>query len=331
MQNSLQKSPKRASKLSLNKKSCKKMEPIINDEPKECFITKEYENYYELIENGSVDEELIKNGYNPQEKITIITFDKIEHTYAKCINKLGQYVYVLLENGYFFKTDKDLVYYESDSCNVNLSDKVGYLNITELQLYGIVFDCKDTLLIINRDENLNPVERTFRLKDVYNNSNLTEYFPYPIIKFNEITISSDDILEITNEINQKIRKYILEKMKNNIRSYNNNTCNYQNKVKNYCEYLEEIQSKLSDSFLLLENNYQDFVNHPPKSEKNKESYRLTKFNLYKLNESFTDYSSVIFQLYKENKIINDSLNRLNELIEYSKTEFDNIGYVKSDD
>ena len=101
---------------------------------------------------------------SPLFRILTKTEDGKDINYIKCINKRGQYVYVLYKNGYIPTRNKDLEYVETkESTFIPLSIKAGIMDCAELEICGVAFDCIDSLCVINRDENLNPIEKTFMI------------------------------------------------------------------------------------------------------------------------------------------------------------------------
>ena len=127
------------------------------------------DNISEPVKISTPEEELSKNDYIYLFKILTKNTKGEENVYIKCINKRGQYVYVLIDQDYNQNIvfNKDLEYLESQESFIPLSFKSGVLDCAELGVCGVAFDCTDSICVINFDEKLKPVEKTFKIMGLF--------------------------------------------------------------------------------------------------------------------------------------------------------------------
>ena len=288
----------------------------------------EIKNYHDLIENASVEQELIKNGYTIINRMLVIDKDNTQLNYLKCINKLGQYVYILVDNGYLPYREKDLEYREIDeSYMLPLSIKTGILDCVDLQVNGIIFDSDGILCIVKRNSFLNLEEKTYAL--LGSSQELpNECIPHPLITLSEIKQDANCILEITDTIVKKIRSEFYNKIMSNLDSFSKNIQTLNTIVNEYNKLLTETKSKMENDFIELEEYDRKYTKNPPVLEENKQNHKLVKYNMRKMNEAFIEFVSLNGGLYQENKNVMSIIDKMNDFLQFSKNEFSYLGYVK---
>lgn len=290
-------------------------------------------NFHELIENFSAEEELAKNDYIYLFKISTINEKGEESIYVKCINKRGQYVYVLIDEGYLPSRNKDLEYLESQESFIPLSFKAGVLDCAELGVCGVAFDCNNSICVIKLDDTLKPIEKTFKIVSDRPEKlaiSENEVVPYPIITLGEIKFDPEGILEICDNIVKKIREQFFGKVEKNLEVLKCNVNLMSDKVVKCYKFLLETECKMKDTFEQLEDYDKILTENPPILEENKCKQRSIKYNLRKANESFIEFVNVNSSLYEENKKIVEIISKMDEFLAFCEKEFSYTGYVKSE-
>lgn len=294
----------------------------------------EIRNYQTLIETASAEQELIKNEYYPIIRISTSQLEGNNINYVKCINKKGQYVYVIIDNGFLTARSKDLQYMETtEAISIPLSVKCGIVECAELGVTGIAFDCKNSLCIVTRDENLDTVEKTFKIFGERQNTFIIpdgEIIPFPIITLSEIKSNPEEILDICDKIVRKIRKQLFDKIDYNLLAItNNNLALFQN-MKETCETLKNTMLQMHKTFEELEEYDRIFTDKPPTLEENKNKYKLVKHNLRKMNDSFIEFVKINSKIQEKDRQLTEIAQEIKDFYDFSSKEFSTIGYVKTD-
>ena len=288
-------------------------------------------NYHDIIENSSAEHELIKNNYIILYRIVAFNKDKSNLNILKCINRLGQHVYIIIDNGYLPSRSKDLEYNEIDDIYmIPLSIKAGILDCIELQINGIIFDSEGTLCIVKRNNNLlNLEEKTYNLYNETQNI-MNECIPHPLLNLSDIKEDPETMLEITDTIIKKIRSEFYNKIIMNLNSFSNNVKNLNNIINEYNNLILEIKNKMDNDFKELEDYDRKYTKFPPTLDENIRNHKLVKYNMKKMNESFLEFVSLNSGLYEENKNLSSIIDKINDLLQFSKNEFSYLGYVKDE-
>lgn len=275
-----------------------------------------------------LDNQLNQYGYNFLFKIMTKSFDGKEKIYVKCTNPKGQYVYVLIDNEI---NNKSIEYEETNENYIPLSFKSGIMDCAELGVCGVAFDCKDSMCVIDLDNKLNYVEKTFKIitdrpERIAISEN--EIIACPIITIHEIKQNPNEILKICDEIIKKIRFVNFNKMDENLKKFENNLNCLKDNFDNIKCILEDTKNKLKNSFVSLETYYDYFASNPPCIEE-KYKEESIKYNLAKSNESFIDYTNLNYLLCEENPKIIEMNNNILEYIKYAKKKFELVGFIQT--
>jgi len=181
------------------------------------IMSKDFEvkNYYGIINNSSLEKELLLAGYAPISKIVVNNGSGDKKTqYIKAINKKGQQVSIYVDvNGYITARADDLTLIESHKASVvPYSIKTGAYNCANKDVCGVAFECgTDSVCVLSRGVNdLTPKEANFVYVEQPTTAAVSletegSIMSYPVIRLSEIRANPNLVLNNTDIVTRRLR------------------------------------------------------------------------------------------------------------------------------
>lgn len=125
-------------------------------------------------------------------KIVVDDKDKVYVKYVKCSFINGSIAYIEVE-GEYDEEDMSTVMKRTNSNNIENSVKYGSFNLCYPDVDGVVFEHVDHFVVIESDEEMNPHEVTYTLKQETNIAKIELDRPksYPLVKFSNLCSNCD--------------------------------------------------------------------------------------------------------------------------------------------
>jgi hypothetical protein len=262
-----------------------------------------------------IEKELFKYQYVPLS--TIVTKDN-KHTYIKALNKIGQKVYILIEETQQ-NLDADLTLIETKTANIlPYSLKAGAIKMAGMDVSGVAFECdKKGLCVLKSvmndcDENVKIIESNFTfLEPKVQNAMIVEnfgcYLSYPLVTLSEIRINNDLVVASTNMVTKKLRNASYSAY---YKDLDNLQTNIKNLEVNFCQLKKVIEANalaLNEKLSTLETWHKYYVDNPPKTECDQEKFNLIKHNM-RLKNDYISYLLCGMKKITENAAEVDKLN-----------------------
>ncbi len=160
--------------------------------------TAEFSTYEGVAQNKDIEQALLDRGFIPTEKI--LTRDDSGNVichFIKARDNLGHAFYVELDTtsqdgmGFIKVNPQDTILTQSSEASViPYSLKVGSFEASNNNLYGVGFECDNSICIMSRkDSSLDPVETVFtHTKNSGNDMGIQDRhpIPFPIVKMTEV-------------------------------------------------------------------------------------------------------------------------------------------------
>lgn len=252
-------------------------------------------NDINLIKGECFETILRKYGYTPMLKLIVQIQDKYQGEYIKCLDRLGNYVYVRLDvtGGYISVNSHDLVIERTQEISeIPYSTLHTFNDESYLILHGVAIHCKRGICFVRRHhdgsvktehylytrsnmrENVNPPSPPCVL-DVMDSSLLS----FPIVNLSEIQSNIVVVVQNTDDLTSRLT--------NNM--YKN--CMFEcQKLKESLDRLNRVYTEFEGhTRIILEkmrestNHYRIKVRDTLKSRSNQDPYFLQKYNLILYN------------------------------------------------
>jgi len=300
----------------------------------------EVKNYQGIIENSSLENELLNAGYAPSSKIIVRTDNGEKRTqYIKAINKKGQSVFILVDvTGYTTARSSDLTLIESHSASVvPYSVKTGAYTCAGKDVCGVAFECgSDAVCVLARGtQDLSPKEANFVLVEPHALSSAVietdgSIMAYPVIRLSEIRANPDLVLSNTDLVTRRLRNssYIAE-----LQELANAQQSIQQLIAAFVKFngMREVSAvSLNTTLTQLEAWNNEYIKCPPQTDDAKDKYRKLQYNLAFRNEGIATLLRSMKKVSDFGKQIDDISKEINEITNYCENEFKNLNFSVSD-
>lgn len=251
----------------------------------------------EIKMDEEVEKELLKYGYIPLNTITIQNDDnEITLTYIKALNKLGQKVYILIdEKEYNLTSDLSMVETKQGSM-LPYSLKSGAMKMAGMDT-GVAFECdKKGLCVLNNtmndcDENISVVESNFTFLEPKDTGTVVENFgchlSYPVVNLSEIKTNDMLVLQGTSCVTQKLRNAAYHTYQSELNCFQESINKLQESYTYFNGLVQTNAAKLNENLAILEEYNAYYLQNPPCNECDIKKYKLIKHNLRLINDYIT--------------------------------------------
>lgn len=288
-----------------------------------------------VIETEKAEDVLTNYDYIPLTTI-IINDNKnnFKNKYVKAINKMGQKVYILIDNDNK-NLNYDLILMETNNGNtIPFSLKNGSLNLAGMDVSGIMFECdKNGLCLLENvvnenNENMSTLESNYKLVEDNKKSSIIEndggYLNYPVVKLSEIKINNNLVIESSNNVTKKLRNI----------SYKNNL----EELYNMYDSIENLQKTQNQLFNIIKNNSKNlketietledwnryYIENPPETEIDIKKNNNIIHNLRIRNDYINYIICGMNQISEYIPKINEINDTMNDYINFYEEEFENL-------
>lgn len=182
-------------------------------------------------------------GYQP---ITLFAFNNLK--YIKCLNKLGEKVYIKVDQPC---SDVPDIFLTSSTNVLPHSLKIGCLKLANYNTIGVTFEWPESghlscleYQIKEDDDNMNVVESNFKTTE----SAFIGYpVSYPLIKFSEILADNELVLEGCNKVISQLRNATFKNNNDDLQSLLNSIQQFQDAVADFIDLTKEQAHVLNDT------------------------------------------------------------------------------------
>ncbi len=277
---------------------------------------------------GAMDDLLISNGYTPVK--TIVVDNAIgKSDFILAVNKRGQYVLVSL-NGKGKGLEGEIVHTEiiNNSSSIPYSSKRGAFECAN-GVCGVAYDGEKELNIVTRDEfSMEPMSDTLVYKGE-NVASIGNNIPIPVISYNDIVHEPIAVLKNSYEITNRLHRHEYENCKAGMVEVSTEFKELESTLQSYM--LLEIASAraLAKSTVELGNYAGQYERDPPEDEKEKENYKMVKYNLRKRSDLFITLINCCGKISGMKNTLAELNQTIRELHELCEREFTGVERVMS--
>lgn len=249
----------------------------------------------EAVSRMSLEEELVKNGYVPLERIIVNeNCGPGKSRYVRAQNKVGQIVFVLVDvDGYIGIRPQDLTMVESKNASVvPYSIKRGAYECAQVEVSGVAFDCKDAVCIVAREDGETPKETNF----IYAGRRVDatavvgdDIISYPVIRLSEIRANPDLVLCNTMAVTARIQRAAWAASERAMLEFEENLEKYLATFRLFKQYRCELHHRWVVSMKELEEPTNQFLSLPQISATSDiETFHVLQHNLARRNTMFAE-------------------------------------------
>lgn len=298
------------------------------------FDTKDYQS---IIQNASIENELINSGYKPISKIVVKTDAGQRKTqYIKAVNKKGQKSFVLVDvSGYTTAKPTDLTLIESQNLSiVPYSLKSGAYECAGMDVCGVAFECgTDAVCVVARNnDDLSPKESNFiyierQPNGIDDEGSITTY---PVIRLSEIRSNPEVVLHNTDAVTRRLRNESYQAAVYDLESSQKSIDKLNEAFARFDTVRKDVAGKLSRTLQQLEQWNEIYISNPPTTDELKSRYNLLKSNLTRRNDGITTLLRIMRKVADKRAELDTITREINELTDLAEKEFANVEYVVTD-
>jgi prefoldin subunit 5 len=302
------------------------------DEQREKFS-----NYNDLVDTGSVEQELYKAGFYPEDKIITTDEDGERHVrYIKTATKMGQTVLVELDTkGYVVVDPKDHSVLESKTVNVvPYSLKVGTQQCMGNDVSGVAFICKEGICTIVRNDTGQPEEKNYTfIEKVADKAVLVDGSPiaYPIVKLSEIRANCALVLKSIDDSTRRIRNASYKAVSEDLAKTEQAIKSLDKNFETFKKLRDQAASQLATTIRQLEGFNQCFIRTPPICEAEKAKYRRVIDNLRIRHEKVVELLKISEKVAAKKDEIAALCKEIGSAARYLQTDFKDLDRDFSDE
>ena len=300
--------------------------PTLQDETEE-----EYDN--EIYDN-EVEDELLSYGYIPLSNINIQNDrGEISNQYVKAVNKMGQKVYILLDDS-IQNLDSDLTLIETKNGNIlPHSLKNGALKMAAMDTSGVMFECDQgglcVLSNVMDDENLTSTESNFTFVQEKNPSstvveNYGCHMSYPVVKLSEIRVNNHLVIDGSNMVTRKLRNAAYAAYLQDIHHVQDSIVALQTQNTQFVNLAEVNAMKLNETLATLEEWNQHYINNPPTTECDIKKHNLIIHNMRIRNDYIAYLICGMKRVAEYKPQIDKLISNIAEFNDFFNNQFDNL-------
>lgn len=244
-----------------------------------------YANYESMIQNASIEQELMAAGFYPKDKIITTSDDGDSNArFIKAVTKMGHTVLVELDvEGYVAVDPKDHTMIETKSVTVvPYSVKSGAQQCMGSDVCGVAFVCADGVCTMINDDTGHPKEANYTfVEKLSEKAVIIDDNPvaYPIVRLSEIRASPVLVIKSISEANRRIRNASYKAVAEDLSKTDKAIEALEQNYKAFKTLNDRIAADLSASIKQLESFNMVYMKTPPISEAEKLKHRKVIANL----------------------------------------------------
>jgi len=300
--------------------------------------TAQFSTFKGVSQNQDIEKALLERDFIPIEKILTKENGNVICNFIKVRDKLGHSAYVELDTtssdgmGFLSVSSNDQIFTKSNEASViPYSLKLGSFEASNNDLYGVGFECDNSICVMSRKDNsLDPIETVFtHTRGSDNDMGIQEShpIPFPVVKMTEI-LSNPKVVEknITSSHN-RMRNIAFNSCSKDLDAMKNNLFHLDDEIHKFDKISKEVSSALSCSINSLENMYSAYEKRGVKCQKDMENVRAIKFNLNKRSDLLNDYIAMCHNMRNRSEKIAVLAEEIRQFNEYAQLLFTGLSSV----
>lgn len=304
--------------------------------------TREFEisDYQGLIQNSSLENELLNAGYAVLGRIVVRDGTGVDHTqYMKAVNKNGQKVFILIDGeGYSSARATDLTLIESDRATlVPYSLKTSAYTCAGKDVCGVAFECgPDSVCVLAREpQDLTPRETNFvyversspAAASVDMDGTLSTY---PVIRLSEIRANPELVLANTDVVTRRLRNTEYEYAHADLVATAAAARRVEEALNRFDALIDNTAPKINATLNTLSQWNEIYISNPPQDEVEKAKYRNLQFNLAQRNENISTLLRSMTRVNEYRAQLEDIARSIEEIVNFDAAEFANVEMANSE-
>lgn len=300
----------------------------------------EVRDYQGIIQNASIENELLNAGYAPLSKIVVRTDAGQRRTqYIKAVNKKGQKVFILVDvPGYTTARSTDLTLIEAQTVNiVPYSLKTGAYECAGRDVCGVAFECgSDAVCVLTRgNQDLTPKEANFVYVEQQGPAAATlesegSIMTYPVIRLSEIRANPALVLQNTDTATRRLRNAAYQAAIQDLASSQQSIGRLNEAFLRFDTVRNNAAVKLARTLQQLEQWNEVYISNPPATDELKDRYRRLQANLVRRNDGISTLLRIMRRVADKRAEVDVITREINELTDLAEKEFANVEYAVAD-
>tara|TARA_R110001599_G_scaffold287335_1_gene489860 strand:+ start:129 stop:1337 length:1209 start_codon:yes stop_codon:yes gene_type:complete len=290
-------------------------------------------------QNQDIEKALLDRDFISTEKIlTRDTNGNIVCHFIKARDKLGHVFYVELDTtskdgmGFLKVTSQDQVFTQSkDASVVPYSLKIGSFEASNNDLYGIGFECNNSICVMSRKNNsLDPVETVFtQTKGQSDHMAIQDKHPvpFPVVKMTEILANPKMVEHNIACSHNRMRNVAFNSCSKDVKSMKANVEDLETEVLNFEQISGEVSQVLGCTINELENMHSQYEKTGVQCSQDTENIKAIRFNLNKRQDLVNDYLAMCHSMRERAEKIAVLAEELKAFNQYSQTLFTGLSSV----
>lgn len=298
-----------------------------------------FETFEGVVQDKSIEQILLNSEFIPTDKI--LTKDNNGNVvchFIKVRDHVGRASYVELDcdhndgMGYIQVSSNDLVLTQSnDASVVPYSLKVGSFEASKGDVYGVGFECDNSVCTMTRkDSSLEPVETVFHhSKESGNDMGIVSSHPvpFPIVKMTEILANPQAVHKSIATSHNRMRNVAFNSCVKEVADMKTHAEELEKEIERFDKVSSEVSNVLSCTINDLENMHESYETRGTKCAKDLENVRLIRFNLAKRNDLTLDHIALCHSMKERSLKIAALRDELKALNDFSQTLFTGLSTV----
>jgi len=298
--------------------------------------TAEFSTFQGIPESQDIEKALLDKGFISTDKIlTKDEYGNVVCHFIKARDKLGHSFYIELDTtcedgfGFLSVSSTDKVFSKSNQASVvPYSLKLGTFEASNNDLYGVGFECDNSICVMSRKDNsLDPIETVFTRTSDNMGIQDKHPVPFPIVKLSEILANHKMVENNVTSSHNKMRNIAFNTCVKDVETMKNNMMKLEKEINRFDKISKEVSKSLSETINYLENTHSKYEKYGAKTEKDVENVRAIRFNLNKRHELFQDYAAMCHSMKERSEKIAVLSEELEELNEFAETLFTGLSSV----
>ena len=298
----------------------------------------EIKDYSSIISNASIENELFNLGFVPLYKIIVKENGNKKVEYIKSISKMGQGVFIQIDDGegYFISKPTDLVMVQSKNARaIPYSIKQGILECAANGTCGVAFVCgSDSICVLSSTNDLTPKEANFTLERKNNEIDKTaslemegSIVTYPVVKLSEVRVSPKEVTDLVDLSTQSIRNQTYNTLNDSLEEQRQLIDDLKFSFEEFVDQKDKVIDKLTETLQQLTEWNKIYVQSPPLLDKGIENLELTQKGLVQRNESVIKIFGGISNILSFNPMLKSMISEFQNMKENFREETNSLDFI----
>jgi hypothetical protein len=329
--------------------------PIQVPTPITGLSSSDINSYQDLINQVSIEKELMMAGFVPLEKILIQnnSSNTLVGKFVKVLAKNGQTAFVMIDqNGYVSTQERDVpMIVSAQASSIPYSIKMGAVNCAGLDVCGVAFDCSDSVCVLLRQDDSVPHETNFIYPPEVSGGRLSgtqasqgsyatdgkkeiattpfdasALIAYPVVRLSEVRVAPAIVLENIDMVTKRIRNIAWKTATEDLDMMLKATDQLRNTIVHFNEVRSVAAKNLFDSMDEAERVYH-LLSNPVPTDEGRQKFQLIQFNLRRRNELFVLLTRLTELVALHRPVIEDVNQRVENATQHIEARFSRISGI----